>query len=188
MCLLARLDRASLGSLGDWKAVPGAEGMAELRDHYGPGYRVYFSFVGRNSILLLAGSTKRHQSRAIRQAKEHLEDLAEDETMRASRPFRATQLAQLKDPDNAALYLEEALAAGDTAAFKLALRNVAEARLGGMSALSERTQLNREALYRSLSEGGNPTLETLTKVMCALGLRISVRAERTAARQRDAAS
>jgi probable addiction module antidote protein len=112
----------------------------------------------------------------------------EDGTLRASRPFRVTQLAQLKDPESAALYLEEPLAAGDIAAFKLALRNVAEARLGGMSALSERTQLNREALYRSLSEGGNPTLETLTKVMCALGLRISVRAERTAARQRDAAS
>jgi DNA-binding phage protein len=54
--------------------------------------------------------------------------------MRASRPFRATQLAQLKGPESAALYLEEALAAGDTDAFKLALRNVAEARLGGMSA------------------------------------------------------
>jgi probable addiction module antidote protein len=43
-----------------------------------------------------------------------------------------------------------------------------------MSVLSERTELNREALYRSLSGDGNPTLETLTKVMRALGLRISV--------------
>jgi probable addiction module antidote protein len=102
--------------------------------------------------------------------------------VRASRPFRQTQLEQLRDPDNAALYLEEALAAGDTDAFKLALRNVAEARLGGMSALSERAQLNREALYRSLSEGGNPTLETLTKVMRALGLRMSVAVDRTPAR------
>jgi probable addiction module antidote protein len=101
--------------------------------------------------------------------------------MRASRPFRATQLAQLQDPKSAALYLEEALAAGDADAFKLALRNVAEARLGGMSALSERTKLNREALYRSLSASGNPTLETLSKVMHALGLRISVTVEHTAA-------
>ena len=38
------------------------------------------------------------------------------------------------------------LAAGDTEAFKLALRNVAEAQLGGMTALSRRTDLNREAL------------------------------------------
>lgn len=69
--------------------------------------------------------------------------------MKASRPFRATQIELLEDPENAALYLEEAPAAGDTAAFELALRTVAEARLGGMSALSQRTDLNREALYRA---------------------------------------
>jgi putative addiction module killer protein len=74
MRLLARLDRASLGNLGDWKAVSGAEGVAELRDHYGPGYRVYFSFVGRSTILLLSGSTKRQQSRTIRQAQGYLKD------------------------------------------------------------------------------------------------------------------
>lgn len=106
--------------------------------------------------------------------------------MRASRPFRDTQIEQLKDPARAALYLDEALAAGDTDAFKLALRNVAEARLGGMSVLSERTKLSREALYRSLSKGGNPTLETLTKVMQALGLRISVAVENAASRQPEA--
>ena len=97
--------------------------------------------------------------------------------MRASRAFRDTQIELLTDPNNAALYLEEALIAGDTAAFKLALRKVAEARLGGMGALSERADLNRETLYRALSERGNPTLETLTKVMQALGLRISVAVE-----------
>jgi probable addiction module antidote protein len=100
--------------------------------------------------------------------------------MKASRPFRETQIEQLKDSASAALYLEEALAAGDIDAFKLALRNVAEARLGGMGALSERAELNREALYRSLSKEGNPTLETLTKVMRALGLRISVAVEEMA--------
>ena len=71
---LARLDRASLGNLVDWKAVSAVEGIAELRDHYGPGYRVYFSFVARTAILLLAGSTKRNQSRATRNAKGRLED------------------------------------------------------------------------------------------------------------------
>jgi probable addiction module antidote protein len=108
--------------------------------------------------------------------------------MRASRPFRKTQIELLEDAENAALYLEEALAAGDLEAFKLALRNVAEARLGGMSALSERTALNREALYRSLSRRGNPTLETLTKVMHALGLRISVAVEHMASRRPETTS
>jgi probable addiction module antidote protein len=111
-----------------------------------------------------------------------------DYKRRTERPFRDTQIEQLKDPASAALYLEEALAAGDTDAFKLALRNVVEARLGGMSALSERTELSREALYRSLSKGGNPTLATLTKVMQALGLRVSVAVETTDPRQPEATS
>ena len=103
--------------------------------------------------------------------------------MRASRPFRDTQLKQLQDPASAALYLEEALAAGDTDAFKLALRNVAEVQLGGMTALSRRTDLNREALYRSLSAEGNPTLDTVIKVLRALGLRMSIAVENLAARE-----
>jgi probable addiction module antidote protein len=93
-----------------------------------------------------------------------------------ARPFRQTQNAILRDPETAALYLEESLAAGDTDAFKLALRNVVEAQ-GGMAALARETELSREALYRTLSESGNPTLETLSKVLGALGLRVAVRVE-----------
>jgi putative addiction module killer protein len=74
MRLLTRLDRASLGNLGDWKALSGTEGVAEIRDTYGPGYRVYFSFVGRRIILLLGGSTKRDQKKAIARAQEYLAD------------------------------------------------------------------------------------------------------------------
>jgi putative addiction module killer protein len=74
MRLFARLDRASLGNLGDWKTLSGTEGVAELRDPYGRGYRVYFSFVGRKIILLLAGSTKGDQKKAIARAKEYLAD------------------------------------------------------------------------------------------------------------------
>jgi putative addiction module killer protein len=77
MRLLARLDRASLGNLGDWAVLSGAEGIAELRDHYGPGYRVYFSFVGRRIILLLAGSTKRDQKRVVKRARAYLRDYQE---------------------------------------------------------------------------------------------------------------
>lgn len=51
------------------------------------------------------------------------------------------------------------------------------ARLGGLTELSRTTQLNREALYRALSEKGNPRLDTLTKVLAAVGLRVSVSAQ-----------
>ncbi len=72
--VLARLDRVSLGNLGDWKALSGVGGLAELRDSYGPGYRVYFSFIGQSVILLLAGSTKRDQKKMVQRAGAYLED------------------------------------------------------------------------------------------------------------------
>ena len=94
-----------------------------------------------------------------------------------SQPFKETTYELLKDPKVAAMYLEECLADGDMELFKLALKNVAEARLGGMTALAKSTNLTREALYTSLSKKGNPRLETLNQVLHAVGLRISVTPE-----------
>lgn len=93
--------------------------------------------------------------------------------MKPSRSFDATRRKALKDPKVAALYLEECLRDGDTELFTAALKHVAEAR-GGMAILSKATRLNRETLYRTLSQSGNPRLDTLTKVLSALGLRIGV--------------
>jgi len=55
--------------------------------------------------------------------------------MSISRPFKTSQLNALKDTEQASLYLEEALVAGDMGAFKLALRNVTEAH-GGIAKLT----------------------------------------------------
>lgn len=95
-------------------------------------------------------------------------------TRKASISFDETSKELLKDPETAALYLEECLADGDMELFKLALKRVADARPGGMTRLSKATSLTREALYRSLSQKGNPRLDTLTKVLDAFGLRIGV--------------
>jgi probable addiction module antidote protein len=46
-----------------------------------------------------------------------------------------------------------------------------------MAALARETALSREALYQTLSESGNPTLETLSRVLGAFGLRVAVRVE-----------
>ena len=70
--LRARITRAELGNLGDWKALEGAEGLYEMREHYGPGYRIFFSIVGRKIILLLAGSTKQDQRGVIAKAKDYI--------------------------------------------------------------------------------------------------------------------
>ncbi len=98
-------------------------------------------------------------------------------TRKASRPFGETSKKLLKNPNVAAMYLEEILADGNMELFTAALKDVADARIGSITALSRETDLNREQLYRTLSKKGNPRLETLTKVLHALGLRISVTPE-----------
>ena len=62
-----RLDRVSLGNLGDCRGV--GEGVQELRVDYGPGYRVYFGQVGSTIVLLLCGGDKSTQTKDIEQAK-----------------------------------------------------------------------------------------------------------------------
>ena len=52
------------------------------------------------------------------------------------------------------------------------IRTVAEAR--GFKNFAEAADLNRENLYRVLSEGGNPRLDTFFKILDALELRLSV--------------
>lgn len=93
--------------------------------------------------------------------------------MKASALFSETRNEMLQDPEFAALYLEEYLAE-DPESFNVALKHVADAYPGGLTALSHTAHLNREALYRSLRRGGNPNLKTLTKFLDVLGLRISV--------------
>lgn len=94
--------------------------------------------------------------------------------MNASIPFAKIRDEMLQDNELAALYLKEVLAENDVDRFKLVLNNLARARTGGMKALSEKTNLNREQLYRTLSEKGNPRLDTLEKILAALDLQLSI--------------
>ncbi len=64
----ARLRRLVLGNPGDVKPV--GEGVSELRIDYGPGYRIYYTKRRRELVILLAGGTKRSQSRDIKDALE----------------------------------------------------------------------------------------------------------------------
>lgn len=90
-----------------------------------------------------------------------------------SKPFEETLEKYLSDPEEASAYLEAVLESGDTSALLVALKDVVKAR-GGMNELARVSGLSRETLYRTLSEEGNPTLDTLAKVLTFTGLRISV--------------
>ena len=61
--ILVRLDRVSLGNIGDCRSV--GEGVQELRIDYGPGYRVYFGQLGSTIVLLLCGGDKNSQAKDI---------------------------------------------------------------------------------------------------------------------------
>jgi probable addiction module antidote protein len=75
------------------------------------------------------------------------------------------------------------LADGDERAVPVALRTIADA-VGGMAALAEKTGLSRETLYRTLSERGNPRLDTLAAILAAFGLRLSVQPRHARPRRR----
>jgi putative addiction module killer protein len=68
----ARLARVAVGNLGDVEPV--GEGVLELRIDWGPGYRVYFSRVGKVIVLLLCGGDKKTQQKDIKRAKTYFED------------------------------------------------------------------------------------------------------------------
>jgi putative addiction module killer protein len=70
--IAAAIQRLGMGLIADWKAVGG--GVHEIRLVYGPGYRVYFTFQGKEVILLLCGGDKSSQKRDITKAKKLKEE------------------------------------------------------------------------------------------------------------------
>ena len=103
--------------------------------------------------------------------------------MAKSRAYTETLKETLSDPEDAAAYLNAALEEDDPAAFLLALKDVADVH-GGLTTLAQATELNRENMYRMLSGDGNPRISSLSALLHALGLRLSVtpaKSRRTAA-------
>jgi probable addiction module antidote protein len=80
-------------------------------------------------------------------------------------------MQRLADPAEAETYLNAGLA-DSIPAFLKALGNVVQARQ--TAEVARQAGVQRETLYRSLSETGNPTLGTLSGVLKVLGLRIAI--------------
>jgi probable addiction module antidote protein len=95
--------------------------------------------------------------------------------------YQEDLIESLKDPREAAAYLNAAMEEGDRALFLLALRNVAEAH-GGMSAVSEKAKLNRESLYRMLSKKGNPEIKSIFSLLHSMGLKLTIEPTRKTAK------
>ena len=97
--------------------------------------------------------------------------------MKKSKAYQPDLIESLRDAGEAEEYLNAALEEDDPELFLLALRNVAEAQ-GGVAQLAKKSKLNRESLYKILSERGNPVFRSLDALLHALGFRLAVIANR----------
>lgn len=64
--LARRLEKAQKGNLGDVKAV--GDGVFEMREHFGPGWRMYYVQRGDVLIVMLGGGDKATQAADIAKA------------------------------------------------------------------------------------------------------------------------
>ena len=83
-------------------------------------------------------------------------------------PFDAAKY--IREPEDVVEFLNDALESGHAPYIAAVLGDIARSQ--GMTKLAAKTGVNRQALYTALSENGNPTLETLLKVLAAMGVRL----------------
>jgi probable addiction module antidote protein len=82
-------------------------------------------------------------------------------------------LGKLSDRVHAANFLNAALQ-DSSELFLACVKDVIEA--GTVSEVAQKAGVTRESIYRSFSATGNPTFETLTSVLAALGLKLQITA------------
>ena len=100
-----------------------------------------------------------------------------DMTKLVTTPFDGAQY--FTTPESVIELLNDAFESGEAGYIAVALGVAARAE--GMTRLAAKTGVNRQALYTALSEDGNPTLETLLKVLSAMGVRLRCEATEAAA-------
>jgi probable addiction module antidote protein len=79
----------------------------------------------------------------------------------------------LETPEEMAAYLEAYIeeSEGDAAFIAKTLGDIARAK--GLTQIARETGLSRESLYKALSGDRSPSLDTILKVVAALGLKFS---------------
>ena len=97
---------------------------------------------------------------------------------KSAKSYQEDLLKRLQNPDYAAEYLNAALADEDPSVFLTALKDIADAQGVSVATIARKARLNRESLYRTLSDKGNPRLHTLCLILVTLGLRLSVTCEK----------
>lgn len=73
--LVRRLEKLANGQLGDVKRLNSR--VSELRETFGPGWRMYYTIISEDSVLMLCGGTKASQDRDIARASRLAKAIAE---------------------------------------------------------------------------------------------------------------
>ncbi|BCX81404.1 hypothetical protein MIT9_P0982 [Methylomarinovum caldicuralii] len=73
--LIRRLERAARGNLGDVRSI--GHGVFAMREHFGPGWRMYYAQCGNALIVMLGGGDKSTQATDIAKAIELAQRLEE---------------------------------------------------------------------------------------------------------------
>lgn len=89
-----------------------------------------------------------------------------------TKPWDASEY--LKTEQDIIEYLDAAAETGDPTLMQAAIGDVAKAR--GMGQIAEAAGVGRESLYKSLSKDGNPSFQTIVKVVQALGGGLTIQA------------
>ena len=64
-----RLTKLTMGNSGNWRLV--GDGVIELKEDFGPGYRIYVGEDGPVLVVILCGGDKSSQAADIQRAKEY---------------------------------------------------------------------------------------------------------------------
>lgn len=87
--------------------------------------------------------------------------------------FNDYMMERLKDPELACNFISEAIEEHDPEYLKVALGDIVKAY--GVGDISEKSGLNRQTIYKMLSESGNPTHKNLVAILDAIGLELTVK-------------
>ena len=91
--------------------------------------------------------------------------------------YQEQLIKSLRDPEEAAGYLNAALEENNRKLFLHALRNVLEAQ-GGLTRAARTARLNRVSLYKMLASNGNPGFENILRLLQAAGICLYVKPSR----------
>jgi len=163
--------------------------LSELRIDFGPGYRVYYGRTGKTIYLLLCGGDEGTQDSDIKNAHAIVESI--DPTGEKAGQVGATMAAKPKRPKIKVAQYDSADHLKSEADIKNYLTAVFEepmdremlihtfgvvARARGMMKLAKEIGITRAGLYKALSPTGNPSFETVAKIVGAFGMRLSAQA------------